>query len=161
MVFPKATGLLIDRVLQHHRAESAAALRPRGGGRRSSARWPERLRIRFNNTFEQKVILDLRRDLYTTLQRLPLRWYDQRATGDIITRVIDDVTAMERVLIDGVEQGIISVLQDRRGRRYHFQSERAAGGWMLLADAVASRGVLWYTMTARHRYRTSAARPRR
>ncbi len=69
------------------------------------------LRFRFNNTFEQKVVFDLRCDLYSTLQRLPLRWYDSRATGDIITRVIDDVTAMERVLIDGVEQGIISVLQ--------------------------------------------------
>src|SRR6202000_1000259 len=68
------------------------------------------LRIRFNNTFEQKVVFDLRCDLYRTLQRLPLRWYDSRATGDIVTRVIDDVTAMERVLIDGVEQGIIAVL---------------------------------------------------
>jgi ABC-type multidrug transport system fused ATPase/permease subunit len=68
------------------------------------------LRIRLNNTFEQKVIFDLRRDLYDKLQRLSVNYYDQRATGDVMTRVIDDVTSVERVLIDGTEQGTVSVL---------------------------------------------------
>ena len=105
-VFPQATGLLINHVLQPGHQQPgllltyvlivAASFLARD--------FLNAIRIRFNNTFEQKVILDLRRDLYATLQRLPLRWYDSRATGDIITRVIDDVTAMERVLIDGVEQ---------------------------------------------------------
>jgi ATP-binding cassette subfamily B protein len=110
-VFPKVTGLVIDNVLIPHRA----ALLPRYVAIVVAAFLLQNLlnalRIRWNNTFEQKVIFDLRRDLYRTLQRLPLRWYDQRATGDIITRVIDDVTAMERVLIDGVEQGIVALLQ--------------------------------------------------
>ena len=97
------------------------------------------LRIRFNNTFEQKVILDLRRDLYATLQRLPLRWYDQRATGDIITRVIDDVTAMERVLIDGVEQGIIAVLQIVGVGIIIFYLNARLAAWMLLPHAVPAR----------------------
>ena len=60
------------------------------------------LRIVLNNTFEQKVIYDLRSDLYHKIQRLPLRWFDNRQTGDIMTRVTEDVTSMERVLIDGI-----------------------------------------------------------
>ena len=32
------------------------------------------LRIRLNNTFEQAVIFDLRSDLYSHIQQLPLTW---------------------------------------------------------------------------------------
>ena len=69
------------------------------------------LRITLNNTFEQKVIFDLRSDLYSHIQLLPLRWFDNRATGDLMTRVIEDVNSVERVLIDGIEQGVVAVLQ--------------------------------------------------
>src|SRR5690606_3229559 len=69
------------------------------------------LRILLNNVFEQKVIFDIRSDLYEKIQRLPLQWFDTRRTGDIMTRVVEDVTNMERVLIDGIEQGVIAVLQ--------------------------------------------------
>src|SRR6476469_2810649 len=69
------------------------------------------LRILINNTFEQKVIFDLRSDLYAHIQWLPLRWFDNRATGDLMTRVLEDVNSVERVLIDGVERGSVAVLQ--------------------------------------------------
>src|SRR5258705_4622003 len=69
------------------------------------------VRIVLNNTFEQKVIFDLRSDLYSHIQMLPLRWFDNRATGDLMTRVLEDVNSVERVLIDGVEQGVVAVLQ--------------------------------------------------
>ncbi|MBK1853411.1 ABC transporter ATP-binding protein [Verrucomicrobiaceae bacterium 5K15] len=69
------------------------------------------LRILINNTFEQKAVYDLRSQLYNKLQRLRLKWFDERRTGDIMTRVAEDVPQMERVLIDGIEQGLIAVLQ--------------------------------------------------
>lgn len=69
------------------------------------------LRILINNTFEQKAVYDLRSSLYDKLQRLRLRWFDNRRTGDIMTRVAEDVPQMERVLIDGIEQGLIALLQ--------------------------------------------------
>ena len=69
------------------------------------------LRILLNNTFEQKVIFDLRSDLFRHIELLPLRWFDNRATGDLITRVVEDVNSVERVLIDGIEQGVVAVLQ--------------------------------------------------
>ncbi len=34
-----------------------------------------------------------------------------RRTGDVMTRVAEDVPQMERVLIDGIEQGLIALLQ--------------------------------------------------
>jgi ATP-binding cassette subfamily B protein len=69
------------------------------------------LRILINNTFEQKAIYDLRSSLYKKLQRLRLKWFDERRTGDVMTRVAEDVPQMERVLIDGIEQGLIALLQ--------------------------------------------------
>lgn len=69
------------------------------------------LRIRLNNIFEQKVIFDLRSDLYAHIQSLPVQWFDNRSTGDVMTRLMEDVTAMERVLIDGIEMGVVAILQ--------------------------------------------------
>lgn len=69
------------------------------------------LRILINNVFEQKAIFDLRSQLYNKLQRLRLKWFDERRTGDIMTRVAEDVPQMERILIDGIEQGLIAILQ--------------------------------------------------
>src|SRR5438046_9722121 len=72
--------------------------------------WFNRLRLRINNTFEQNVIYDMRRDVYARLQRLPVAWFDQRASGDLMTRIIEDVNNVERLLIDGVEQGTVAGL---------------------------------------------------
>ena len=50
------------------------------------------LRIQLNNTFEQMVIFDLRSDIYQRLQTLPLRWFDNRPSGDIMTTVAEITT---------------------------------------------------------------------
>jgi ABC-type multidrug transport system fused ATPase/permease subunit len=153
LVFPRVTGLVIDNVLNAHRADLLLPYVLIVLGAFLAQNILNGLRIRFNNTFEQKVIFDLRRDLYSTLQQLPLRWYDQRATGDIITRVIDDVTAMERVLIDGVEQGIIAILQIIGVGVFLFGLNAHLAMWMLLPMPLLTCGVLWYTLTAKDRYR--------
>jgi ABC-type multidrug transport system fused ATPase/permease subunit len=152
-IFPLATGMVIDRVLKPHRPELLLGYVLIVAASFVCRDLLNALRIGFNNTFEQKVIFDLRRDLYSTLQRLPLRWYDARATGDIITRVIDDVTAMERVLIDGVEQGIVAVLQIAGVGVIIFSYNARLAAWMLLPMPFLLAGVIWYTRTARFRYR--------
>ncbi|MDX2111398.1 MAG: ABC transporter ATP-binding protein [Verrucomicrobiota bacterium] len=68
------------------------------------------LRIRVNNTVEQKVLLDLRQDLHSKLLELPVSFYDRRKSGDVASRVIDDVQDVERALLDGTEQGVRGVL---------------------------------------------------
>ena len=68
------------------------------------------LRIRVNNTLEQRVLVDLRGDLHTRLLQLPVGYYDQRQTGEIASRVIEDVQNVERALLDGTEQGTVSLL---------------------------------------------------
>jgi ABC-type multidrug transport system fused ATPase/permease subunit len=153
LVFPKVTGLVINNVLTPHKSGLLLPYVLIVLAAFFAQNALNALRIRFNNTFEQKVVFDLRRDLYRTLQRLPLRWYDSRATGDIITRVIDDVTAMERVLIDGIEQGIISVLTIAAVGVTLFTMNPRLAAWMLLPIPLLVAGVLWYTLTAKTRYK--------
>lgn len=69
------------------------------------------MRIRINNTLEQQVLLEMRRDLHSKLLRLPVSFYDQRKSGEISSRVIEDVSAVERALLDGTEQGTGAILK--------------------------------------------------
>lgn len=68
------------------------------------------LRIRVNNKLEQKVIIRIRKALHDKLLDLPINFYDRRKSGDISSRVVEDVQNVERAILDGTEQGIIAVL---------------------------------------------------
>src|SRR5437879_10828071 len=45
---------------------------------------------------------DLRNDLFAHLERLPLAFYQQRQTGDLMSRLVNDVTAVRMLLGPGV-----------------------------------------------------------
>jgi len=111
------------------------------------------LRIILNNTFEQRVIYDLRSDLYQKIQRLPMRWFDNKRTGDVMTRVTEDVTAMERVLIDGIEQGIVALLQILMVGGYMFYSDARLAWIALIPMPLLVIGAIIYTRTAPQRFR--------
>ncbi|MEO0414709.1 MAG: ABC transporter transmembrane domain-containing protein, partial [Verrucomicrobiota bacterium] len=111
------------------------------------------LRIIINNTLEQKVIFDLRSDLYRRIQRLPMRWFDEKRTGDVMTRVTEDVTATERVLIDGIEIGVIAVLQMLAVGVYLFIKDVPLALVALIPVPFLVFGALAYTRTAPQRHR--------
>jgi len=111
VVFPKILQVIIDDVIPNQRVNLLGPLIAAAVGSFFLQELLDSLRIRLNNTFEQKVIFDLRSDVYRHLQILPLGWFDNHPTGDIMTCVSEDVQSMERVLIDGVEQGVVAILQ--------------------------------------------------
>ncbi|MFM7604790.1 MAG: ABC transporter transmembrane domain-containing protein [Prosthecobacter sp.] len=111
------------------------------------------LRIRLNNSFEQKVIYDLRSDLYERLQRLPLRWFDNRPTGDIMTTVSEDIPAVERVLIDGIEQGLVAVLQIIIVAAFMFYADATLAWTAMLPMPLLALGAVLYTRSSRDRHR--------
>lgn len=110
-------------------------------------------RIILNNHFEQRVIFDIRSDLYQKLQRLPLRWFDGRRTGDIMTRVVEDVTAMERVLIDGIELGLVAIIQLLAVGVVMYLTNFSVALWATLPLPFLALGAWIYTHDARDRYR--------
>lgn len=68
-------------------------------------------RTRTSGKFGQMITFNIRSNLYDKLQRLPVKWFDNQRTGDIMTRVADDVPAMERVLNEGVETLVRLIFQ--------------------------------------------------
>jgi len=55
----------------------------------------------------QTLIFDMRNHLYQHLQKLSLRYYEDRKTGDIMSRVINDVNSLQSVIV-GPVIGLIS-----------------------------------------------------
>ena len=69
------------------------------------------LRTYFNNALEHKLTHLIRVEIYDKLQRLPVKWFDSTSSGEIMSRVADDVPATNRVIIEGVDQAIAAILQ--------------------------------------------------
>ena len=153
LVTPFVTREIVDDVLLNDKMERLPGLIMIGIGAYFMQELLNSLRIQLNNTFEQRVIVDLRSDLYERLQRLPLRWFDNRPTGDIMTTVSEDIPAVERVLIDGIEQGVMSILQIAIVGAFMFHTNSTLA-WATCAPVpVIALGALIYTLTAKDRAR--------
>jgi ATP-binding cassette, subfamily B, bacterial len=59
------------------------------------------LAVSVNRLVQQKLVVDLRGEIYDKLQRLSFRFFDANTTGSIITRVTGDVQAV-RMFVDQV-----------------------------------------------------------
>jgi ATP-binding cassette subfamily B protein len=153
IVFPSVTKWIIDDVVRANRPDKLLPLILLAAVAFLIQHFFNSLRIILNNTFEQKVIFDLRSDLYSHIQLLPLRWFDNRATGDLMTRVIEDVNAVERVLIDGIEQGVVAVLQIVIVVAVMFYWNAKLALLALAPLPLLVVGALAYTLTAHRRYR--------
>jgi ABC-type multidrug transport system fused ATPase/permease subunit len=152
-VFPAVTQQVIDVVLRQHHPEKLLPLILAGLAAFFAQDLLNCLRILLNNHFEQRVIFDLRSDLYARIQMLPLPWFDNRSTGDIMTRLVEDVTNVERVLIDGIEQGTVAILQIGivLALMAHYSRDLMLAS--LAPVPFLATGALIYTLTARNRYR--------
>jgi ATP-binding cassette subfamily B protein len=153
VVFPTVTQRVIDEAIRGRKPELILPLALTAVGAFLVQGISNSIRIILNNTFEQKVIFDLRSDLYDHIQKLPLRWFDDRATGDIMTRVLEDVNSMERVLIDGIEQGTVSILQVIIVGGILFLREPWLATLTMIPVPFLAAGALLYTLTAKSRYR--------
>jgi ATP-binding cassette, subfamily B, bacterial len=153
IVFPATTKWIIDDVVRANRPDKLLPLLMLAAVAFLLQHGFNALRIILNNTFEQKVIFDLRSDLYSHIQLLPLRWFDNRATGDLMTRVIEDVNSVERVLIDGIEQGVVAALQVIVVLGVMFYLSWKLTLLSLVPAPFLAGGALWYTLTAHRRYR--------
>ena len=154
IVFPAATKWIIDDVVRANRPDKLLPLIMLAAAAFLVQHGFNALRIVLNNTFEQRVIFDLRSDLYSHIQLLPLRWFDNRATGDLMTRVIEDVNSVERVLIDGIEQGVVAILQVVIVISVMLYLNFKLALFALVPFPLLIAGALTYTLTAHRRYRS-------
>jgi len=152
-LYPRLTRVIIDDVITQGRRDLLTPVAIGLLGAFFLRELFNSIRIRINNALEQNVIFDMRRHVYARLQRLPVAWFDQRASGDLMTRVIEDVNNVERLLIDGVEQGTVALLSIAGALVFMSMSSPLLGGIALIPLPFLVGGALWYTLTAHKRYR--------
>lgn len=151
--FPKLTAYAIDEVIRKARPELLTAVMLGLIGAFLLRDLFNAFRILVNNHFEQNVIFDMRREVYARLQRLPVGYFDQRASGDLMTRVIEDVNSVERVLIDGTEQGVVALVGVIGVAVILFYTNPVLALVAMTPLPLLAGGALWYTLTAHRRYR--------
>ena len=59
-------------------------------------------RIFLDNRVQQGLIFDLRNHVYHSLQRLSLSYFESRDTGKIVSRIINDVEALQAIVTAGL-----------------------------------------------------------
>jgi ATP-binding cassette, subfamily B, bacterial len=153
LVYPKLIGAVIDKVINQNRSDLLTPVVLALIGTFLLQHAFNGLRILINNILEQNVIYDMRREVYGRLQRLPVNYFDQRASGDLMTRVIEDVNSVERILIDGIEQGSVAVLSLIVVPILLFQMNVKLALVAMIPLPLLASGALWYTLTAHRRYR--------
>ena len=151
--FPKLTAYAIDEVIAKAQAELLPAVMLGLIGAFLLRDLFNSFRILVNNHLEQKVIFDMRCEVYARLQRLPVGYFDQRASGDLLTRIIEDVNSVERVLIDGTEQGVVALVGVIGVGTILFWTNPVLALVAMSPIPILAAGALWYTLTAHRRYR--------
>ena len=61
-------------------------------------------------TISQKAFRDLRQDLFNHLQTLPLSFFDSHTHGDLMSRLTNDIDAINRLIAQNITQLLASVL---------------------------------------------------
>lgn len=111
LVFPGVVRWFFDDIIPNKKLDQVLPIAGISAGAFLLRELLFTVRTRVNSVFEQRMIYDLRGQLHRKIARQPLSWFDRQSTGDVMTRMADDVPATQRVILEGIEQGVTSILQ--------------------------------------------------
>ncbi len=153
LAFPQLTQYIIDGVLNRQEGNrlapaivallAAFLLRDLFGA----------LHTLLSNDLEQAVTYDMRRRVYEDLQHLPIRYFDKMSSGDLMTRVVDDVTDAGRLLVEGTEQAVISTATVVVVLVILFTKDAYLATFSLVPLPVVVLASTWFTVVAHERVR--------
>jgi len=152
-IFPQATQYIIDDIIGGKKMHLLLPVIAGLAGAFLLCGIFRAIGIMLNTRFEQSVIFDMRNDVYARLMRLPVGYFDGRASGDLMTRVTVDITGVHRVLIDGTEQGATAIVTLIAVAAILFAKNAVLTMYALIPLAILVAGALWYTLSAHRRYR--------
>ncbi len=111
LVLPGITMRFIDVIIAQNRPDLILSTAALGAGAILARQILSTLRSYLNNNLELKLTHLIRVELYDKLQRLPIKWFDKNSSGEIMSRVADDVPTMDRVIVEGLDQALAAALQ--------------------------------------------------
>ncbi|WP_410515240.1 ABC transporter ATP-binding protein [Paenibacillus sp. BR2-3] len=68
-------------------------------------------RIKYTNVIGQRVIYDLRSDLFKHIQKLSFNFFDKRPAGSVLVRVTNDINSLQDLFTNGVVNLMIDCVQ--------------------------------------------------
>ncbi|MEK7869448.1 MAG: ABC transporter ATP-binding protein, partial [Nitrospirota bacterium] len=110
LVPPWLIKILIDDVIQANRVDLLTWVFVGLAGSYLMRNLCSSMRIRLNNSLEQQVVHDLHVQVFAALQRLSISFFENRPTGEIMSRVLNDTEHMQRIFVDGLEEIITAGL---------------------------------------------------
>ncbi len=111
LVLPGVTMRFIDTIIGKNRPDLIVSTALIGAGAIFFRQILFTLRTFLNNHLELKLTHVIRCELYDKLQRLPIPWFDKNSSGEIMSRVSNDVPTTNRVIIEGLDQAVAAILQ--------------------------------------------------
>ncbi len=112
LVFPLLTGRAVDAISQGETGPFARAVLMMALSAGLTALF-QFLQNLFNNRMAYSISRDMRSDLFSKLQRLPLSYIDSHPHGDVSSRMLNDVDQVSDGLLMGFTQlfsGILTIL---------------------------------------------------
>src|SRR5512143_1548654 len=106
----------------------------------------------FNNLFQavsgwlmaavsQRALKDMRRDLFAHLQRLPIKFFDRNPAGELMSRMTNDIDAINQAVSQNVTALLASVLSLVGILIAMFVLDT----WLALASVLVVPIMLWFT----------------
>ncbi len=111
LVLPWVTMRFVDVIIGQNRPDLILSTAAIGAGAILFRQILSSLRTYLNNSLELRLTHLIRVELYDKLQRLPIKWFDKNSSGEIMSRVADDVPTMDRVIVEGLDQALTAALQ--------------------------------------------------
>jgi len=102
LIPPWLIKVLIDDVIQAGRTEFLSWVFLALGAAFLFRNLSASMRIRMNNGLEQQVVHDLHVQVFGALQRLSISFFENRPTGEVMSRVLNDTEHMQRIFVDGL-----------------------------------------------------------
>ena len=96
----------------------------------------EFLQTYFMQWIGQKIMFDLRSQIFRHLQRMHVAFYDKNPVGRLVTRVTTDVDALNEMFTSGVGVDLRRLLRARRHSGHHALHELEAGADYVCRAAV-------------------------
>jgi len=111
LVLPAVAQRFVDVVIKQNRPDLIWQTAAAGLGAIALRHIFSSLRNLMNNSLELQIVHDFRVQLYDKLQRLPIKWFDKTSSGEVMSRVADDVPSMQKVVVEGIDQALTAILQ--------------------------------------------------
>jgi ABC-type multidrug transport system fused ATPase/permease subunit len=106
----------------------------------------------------EKFIFDLRVRLYSYLQRMSLAFFERTSTGELMSRVTNDLSALERFVTHGSALTIVDLLRLVGGTIVLFVLEPRLAAIVLIPVPILALAVRHYNTKIRPVYRNVRAR---